>query len=43
MWKSSSQVLSDSVVESGTDIGPYARLRTNCHIRENVQLVTLWK
>ncbi len=31
-------VLSDSVVESGTDIGPYARLRTNCHIRENVHI-----
>ena len=30
--------LSDSVVESGTDIGPYARLRTNCHIRENVHI-----
>lgn len=31
-------VLSDSIVESGTDIGPYARLRTNCHIMENVHI-----
>lgn len=31
-------VLSDSVVESGTDIGPFARLRTNCHILENVHI-----
>lgn len=31
-------VLSDSVVESGTDIGPFARLRTNCHIMENVHI-----
>ncbi len=31
-------VLSDSIVESGTDIGPYARLRTNCHIHENVHI-----
>lgn len=31
-------VISDSVIESGVDIGPYARLRTNCHIRENVHL-----
>lgn len=31
-------VLSDSIVESGTDIGPFARLRTNCHIMENVHI-----
>ena len=31
-------VLSDSVIESGVDIGPYARLRTNCHILENAHL-----
>lgn len=31
-------VLSDSIVESGTDIGPFARLRTNCHILENVHI-----
>lgn len=31
-------VLSDSVIESGTDIGPYARLRTNCHIMEDVHI-----
>ena len=31
-------VISDSIVESGTDIGPYARLRTNCHIKENVHI-----
>jgi bifunctional UDP-N-acetylglucosamine pyrophosphorylase/glucosamine-1-phosphate N-acetyltransferase len=31
-------VISDSIIESGTDIGPYARLRTNCHIRENVHM-----
>ena len=31
-------VLSDSVIENGVDIGPYARLRTNCHIQENAHL-----
>lgn len=31
-------VLSDSIIESGVDIGPYARLRTNCHIQENAHL-----
>lgn len=31
-------VLSDSIIESGTDIGPYSRLRTNCHILENVHI-----
>ena len=31
-------VLSDSIIESGVDIGPYARLRTNCHIHENAHL-----
>jgi len=31
-------VLSDSTIESGVDIGPYARLRTNCHILENAHL-----
>ena len=31
-------VISDSIIESGTDIGPYARLRTQCHIRENVHM-----
>lgn len=31
-------VISDSIIESGTDIGPYARLRTHCHIRENVHM-----
>lgn len=31
-------VISDSIIESGTDIGPYARLRTNCHILENVHI-----
>lgn len=30
--------LSDSQVERGTDIGPFARLRTNCHIMENVHI-----
>lgn len=31
-------VISDSIIESGVDIGPYARLRTNCHILENVHM-----
>ncbi|MDD8049537.1 MAG: bifunctional UDP-N-acetylglucosamine diphosphorylase/glucosamine-1-phosphate N-acetyltransferase GlmU [Thomasclavelia sp.] len=31
-------VLEDSIVESGTDIGPYARLRNHCHILENVHI-----
>ena len=31
-------VLSDSVIENGVDIGPYARLRTNCHIMEHAHL-----
>ncbi|MBS5113089.1 MAG: bifunctional UDP-N-acetylglucosamine diphosphorylase/glucosamine-1-phosphate N-acetyltransferase GlmU [Coprobacillus cateniformis] len=31
-------VLSDSIIENGVDIGPYARLRTNCHIGENAHL-----
>lgn len=31
-------VLSDSLVRSGTDIGPFARLRTNCEIQENVHI-----
>lgn len=31
-------VISDSVIESGTDIGPYARLRNQCHILENVHI-----
>ena len=31
-------VLSDSIIESGVDIGPYARLRTNCHIHEHAHL-----
>lgn len=31
-------VISDSVIESGVDIGPYVRLRTNCHILENVHM-----
>lgn len=31
-------VISDSVIENGVDIGPYARLRTNCHILENVHM-----
>ncbi|MFR6099117.1 MAG: bifunctional UDP-N-acetylglucosamine diphosphorylase/glucosamine-1-phosphate N-acetyltransferase GlmU [Longibaculum sp.] len=31
-------VLSDSIIENGADIGPYARLRTNCHIGENAHL-----
>ncbi|MBO6047386.1 MAG: bifunctional UDP-N-acetylglucosamine diphosphorylase/glucosamine-1-phosphate N-acetyltransferase GlmU [Erysipelotrichaceae bacterium] len=31
-------VISDSVIESGTDIGPFARLRTDCHIMNNVHI-----
>lgn len=31
-------VLSDSIIENGVDIGPYSRLRTNCHIQENAHL-----
>ncbi|WP_050636854.1 bifunctional UDP-N-acetylglucosamine diphosphorylase/glucosamine-1-phosphate N-acetyltransferase GlmU [Candidatus Stoquefichus sp. SB1] len=31
-------VLSDSIIENGVDIGPYARLRTNCHIMEHAHL-----
>ncbi len=31
-------VISDSIIESGVDIGPYARLRTNCHILEDVHM-----
>lgn len=31
-------VISDSVIENGVDIGPYARLRTNCHILEGVHM-----
>ena len=31
-------VLSDSIIESFVDIGPYARLRTNCHIQEHAHL-----
>lgn len=31
-------VISDSRIDDGVDIGPYARLRTNCHIKENVHL-----
>lgn len=31
-------VISDSIIENGVDIGPYARLRTNCHIKENAHL-----
>ena len=31
-------VISDSIIESGTDIGPYARLRNHCHILENVHM-----
>ena len=31
-------VLSDSIIECGVDIGPYSRLRTNCHIKENAHL-----
>ena len=31
-------VISDSVIENGVDIGPFARLRTNCHILDNVHI-----
>ena len=31
-------VISDSIIENSVDIGPYARLRTNCHILENVHM-----
>lgn len=31
-------VISDSIIESGVDIGPYARLRKNCHILEDVHM-----
>lgn len=31
-------VISDSIIESGTDIGPYARLRNHCHILENAHM-----
>ena len=31
-------VISDSIIENGADVGPYARLRTNCHIQENAHL-----
>ncbi len=31
-------VLSDSIIENGVDIGPYSRLRTNCHIHENAHM-----
>ena len=31
-------VLSDSIIENGVDIGPYARLRKDCHILENVHM-----
>lgn len=31
-------VLSDSIIENGVDIGPFARLRTNCHILENAHM-----
>lgn len=31
-------VISDSIIESGVDIGPYARLRKDCHILENVHM-----
>lgn len=31
-------VISDSIIESGVDMGPYARLRNNCHILENVHI-----
>lgn len=31
-------VISDSKIDNGVDIGPYARLRSNCHIKENVHM-----
>lgn len=31
-------VISDSVIENGVDMGPYARLRNDCHILENVHI-----
>lgn len=31
-------VISDSIIEKGVDIGPYARLRKDCHILENVHM-----
>jgi UDP-N-acetylglucosamine pyrophosphorylase (EC 2.7.7.23)/glucosamine-1-phosphate N-acetyltransferase (EC 2.3.1.157) len=31
-------VISDSVIENGVDIGPYVRLRNDCHILENVHM-----
>lgn len=31
-------VLSDSIIENAADIGPYARLRTHCHIHEHAHL-----
>jgi bifunctional UDP-N-acetylglucosamine pyrophosphorylase/glucosamine-1-phosphate N-acetyltransferase len=31
-------VISDSIIEAGVDIGPYARLRTNCHILEDAHV-----
>lgn len=31
-------VISDSIIECGVDIGPYARLRTNCHILEDAHI-----
>lgn len=31
-------MISDSVIENGVDIGPFARLRTNCHILDNVHI-----
>lgn len=31
-------VISDSIIENGVDIGPFARLRTNCHILENAHM-----
>ena len=31
-------VISDSIIENGVDIGPFARLRTNCHILEDAHM-----
>lgn len=31
-------VISDSIIENGVDIGPYARLRNHCHILEHVHM-----